>query len=512
MSAMKRGQLHEIQGVRVLLSVSVVALHTSTILMYYLSAAYGDKDLLDFKNAPWQGIVRGLACQVDVFMAISGYLTAKSLLSDVSMAETSSLIDTIIKVVYFMAKKVIRLWPCALVSVLLAYIMNDINVSPLSSLLYKILTFEMDEASTPMSLVVIWSNKVEIIATLLLSSILLIPSTRKLVTSSKYWVIFSLLIIVLTIIPPTLTFINYSTLSLSLMQNSDSNIPLYMSTQRVAWLQDAYNMTNAPINSIYPIIEKITNFQGVEQYDDKRLVRLLYAKLLYLAPSARITPFFIGCFSYVAVTKSTSATASSFYNKLMHVVLVIASSTILLLPALLGLKNYRLYQQGSVASGHAAARGVVDAVSGHDAARGVGDYILLVMLRPLYAAAASYFLYRIYSKNDVFAESIIDTARKALSIPLFQALGKVTYCVYIIHFRFLLDIVMWYITPDHLSALSGIKNIGFFHLCFYTALTYMVCGCIAYFIHRFVEIPSIKLGTLLLDNFILQISKKRKIE
>ena len=482
-----------------MLNVWVVALHTSTILSYYLIA--GDKaGLLDFKNAPWQGIVRGLACQVDVFMTISGYLTAKSLLSDVSMAETSTIIDTLIKVFYFVTKKIIRLWPCAIVSVMLAFLLNDINVSPLSTLLYKTLSFEMDEASTPMSLVVIWSNKVEVIATLLLSSILLVPFTRKLITTNKYWVLYNLLIIIITVIPPTFIFLNYSTLSTSnLMQhNADSSIPLYMSRVRVEWLQGAYNMTNAPVNSIYPIVEKISNFQGVEQFDDKRLVRLLYAKLLYLEPVARLTPFFVGCFSYIAVTKSNSTSSSSAYINIMHVMLYIASSFVLLLPALLGFKTYRMYQQGI---GNDA----------QDVPRGISDYLLLIMLRPLCAAAAGYFLYRIYSKNDHFAENVIRVARKVLSLPMFQALGKLTYCIYIIHFRFLLDIVLWYITPVNLNAFLGTKNVGFFHLCFYTVLTYVFSGCISYFVNRFVEIPCIKLGTRLLDSFILKISEKKKI-
>ncbi len=496
--ASKRQHCLEIEGIRVILNVWVVALHTSTILMYYLMAS-NSADLLDFKNAPWQGIVRGLACQVDVFMTISGFLTAKSLLSDDSMAKTSTMIDTLIKVFYFVTKKIIRLWPCAIVSVLLAFMLNDINVSPLSTLLYKTLSFEMDEASTPMSLVVIWSNKVEVIATLLLSSILLVPFTRKLITANKYWILFNLLIIIITVLPPTLTFLNYSTLSLSnLMQhNADSSIPLYMSRARVGWLQDAYNMTNAPVSSIYPIVEKISNFQGVEHFDDKRLVRLLYAKLLYLEPFARLTPFFVGCFSYVAVTKSHS-TSSSAYINFMHVLIYIASSFILFLPALLGFKNYRMYQ-----------RGIVN--DSHDVPRGISDYLLLIMLRPLCAAAAGYFLYRIYSNNDYFGGNIIRATRNLLSLPMFQLVGKLTYCVYIIHFRFLLDIVLWYITPDNLNIFLGIKKVGFFHLCFYTALTYVLCGCISYFINRFIEIPSIKLGTRLLDSFILKISEKKKI-
>lgn len=315
-------QFPELEGLRVIFSFWVVLLHSSSLLVFSSRedsfAPLSTQDHFLLRTAPWQGSVRGFGAQVDVFFMMSGFLLSYPLLLQMrrrheriqkqlqnqqkkqklqedqqQQLQTPTQPSVSKKLLLFqwyhsVGKKCVRLWPGAIASALLMFASKDLNTHRLGPLLWSTISFKVNEAITSSSLLVSWSNRVEVVATALLTAIILVfdmhHKSRAALLSPIRGKAIALVLILLSLLPVTFLFLtsNVPLYANALMRGQLQRPPLFLvSKERIQWMNDHYNL-------------QLPSYHFTVQQENDLFIS--YARNMYLNTAARITPHFVGFF------------------------------------------------------------------------------------------------------------------------------------------------------------------------------------------------------------------------
>jgi peptidoglycan/LPS O-acetylase OafA/YrhL len=386
-----------IEGIRVIFNGWVVLLHSFTLVC--LETKVNVTDPQTFRNlisVPYGGLVKLFAAQVDVFFVISGFLLSMQLLSrsegDLGWA------DVIIVVV----KKMIRLLPGALFVAVILFLVGDTGTESFWLLMRRTFVFEMNEEIAPTSLIVTWSNRVDVIAGGVLTAVIVALKPHLLGKNGYIWIS---VIVFLSMMPATYLYFTYPKVSVAYQLQQNIWLPLYIdSAERRVWMEQRFGIRNIPV---YPPND----------------ARQLYAHHLYLPWYSRMSPCFIGCWLAIAYIKSGTAV---YQSRGRHAVYLLASLFVLSLPVLLGVTNAKLLAERLDPS-------YVFTRLKQPLPPTLSDLIATVALRPIFSSAAAYIIFRLLLPCD--HPQAFKTLASFLSLPIFQRLGILTYSIYINHFR-----------------------------------------------------------------------------
>lgn len=448
-----------------------------------------------------KGMVKSLGAQVDIFFTISGLLTTMSFCSSLQRRDEFLESYPILFGIFFGIKKLIRLWPAAIVVAILSAIFSDIGIDPLHSLLLKTLLFNFTPSNAPIALLVTWSNNVEVISSFVLIFVLITfkSSIRQSDQRKKY--VIAIAVILISLAPAAYLIFRDSRLSLSkALSVKNNHIPMFFTDERNNWIKSHYNISDDLTSAV----------TSMSDY------RILHGKYLYVPYYSRWTPFFIGmlvafllndsnrdspdCNDEVSIerkneslTKPTRNTVYSVYHSLLFYL----SALVLLLPAISGFivsikQKANIMSSNTMSSGESELNSSDILSTPHFAER-----MFMLLFRPMFSASFSYlFLYRTLVPDGHPLK--LTTLANILSLPVFRYYSLYTYGIYVIHYRILFEILLRFIPLKTMDLIIHPSH-GFIQCCCYTTIAYTISLIMSIFMYHYIEQPVLTYCSKVLD-------------
>ena len=508
-----------IEGVRCLVNFWIVCLHSNTMISYCSGASNVDKPILiGYFNAPWKPLVVGLMSHVDIFFMLSGFLLSFQLLASQSRKalpqsgwEKSIFPRTFGSIIERFFKRYFRLMPGMLCSAVFSHFVSDLGSQSLWTLIIGTSTFTSRFMAGPISLLVVWSNAVEIMGSILITAVVLLFG-RYLVNPSRGYTVAASLFAV-SILPRFLCLYLYPEFSTAnLVHQPNQHLPRYMTSERVAWLQEHYSAAQAlPLG-------------------DENEFRLGWFRSFYVPWWSRMGPFFIGLGLAVAIfrinqtdlylekhklsansknmlvaagadSSESAALASPIgdgrdkrsavrphyeYSAALHWVLSSLASVALLLPVLFSLI--------------ACFKLPVDPTATIPLDHPPPSFCFInifsmIIAQPLITFGVAYMLYRCMLPPGHPLH--LRMLNSMLSLPVLRPLAELSYTIYILHFRILLDVLFWLLPLGYLDSVLGPQR-GVAHLLVVSAATYILTAGLAYVVYHGAEKHMQKAGARLI--------------
>lgn len=275
-----------LEGLRVVLSAWVVLLHAYGLIVFASDNENTEPKVLKYLlQAPWVPMVKYFMVQVDIFFLISGFLLSFFLLQQEEKEKTQNVCfsEKFSIFVSLVIKKLLRLWPGVFISIVASHILNDLGTDNLGKSLWNNgILMNSSEISSPISLVPVWSNQVELFGSMAVILVVLNMGPKLLRSEGCY---FASAAALLTLLPPLYLTFAYPEFSASRVMKENLVTPAYMSQDRIAWLQTTYSMSNLDITC--NVIDSKT--------------RIGHASLFYFPWYSRIFPFFVGLFVAICI-------------------------------------------------------------------------------------------------------------------------------------------------------------------------------------------------------------------
>jgi peptidoglycan/LPS O-acetylase OafA/YrhL len=410
----------------------IVGLHQHMVQKCFL-AVYNRVDLLETLSASvWPGIVLGNGYQVDVFFMLSAFLFTWTMIqSSKSSAGNGSWTGNIRKLLLFVVKRVLRLWP-ALIAVLgLAAAVNDYgardSVAVFKTLLIPTYFDEIPQAAVPG-----WSNRTDIeccVAVFLVITVL----------QRLGWLnpLTALTAVPLSLIPKALRFLADSD-AFSYMRLAADVLTTAITIPQVR--QEYYR------DVLY--VGQVPWFNSLDTIS--RMTPLFFGE--YIVTHQRWSPAFAG-FAVAVCLQSAhqhyelskgKTTVSTAFTTLKRVLSRVVSFFALLVSILLAAMPILMALNPATAE----VRATVLSNPPIEA-----DFVVSLLGRTLNAVGWGYLLYRcLLPKGHPLR---LNHLASFLELPVFQYIGRHTYCIYMLHFMIVHFVAFSFLSPGRMEAIVG---------------------------------------------------------
>lgn len=459
-----------IEGLRSIMNFWIVALHQHMIQKFFL-AVYGKQDQLEYlSTTSWSGIAVGNGYQVDVFFTLSAFLFTWSLLSSKSNSPHNAVDPNAVDPWYvalglFLVKRVFRLWPVLIAVLSIAYMVRDFGANNLSDMAIQLLIPNYYD-DIPQAVVPAWSNRVDMECCVVLFFV---------ISALRYMgclnTITAVLVTLLSLIPKALRFLSdpdafsYMRLGADVMTTA-----IMMPIVRQDYYRDV----------LYKGIHK---FESIDT--DPRMTPMFWNE--YIVQHQRWSPAFVGFAMAVALygvrhaaKKTEDCTTTSVLSMMWTIVCRIASFVTLLLAIVFAALPVLM----SLSPPTAEIRATVLTNPPIEA-----DFFVSVLGRTLNSAGWAYLLYRclLPSKHPLR----LNYLARFLELPMFQFVGRHSYCIYMLHYIVLHFVNFYLLPPAKLAEIVGgagnDKLFAQFVVLFLTV--YGITFAMSLIIVRFVEQP-----------------------
>ena len=368
-----------------------------------------------------------------MFFAISGFLVTMPVLQDASL-ETQALPV----VITWFVKRAVRMWPAMLASLLMGMIMGDFNADILA-FVRRTVTFTTNAnlKEYPFCMVTSWSNSVDVRAGATLLLILIIAKRHGVLNKS-------LLRILLAIAAATLAVIFF--------QDPDNAGILAIARKnisRLGWPTELQYWVNTTFATGVPLKGTFDAPTG---------------RMLYLATWTRWGPMVVGAMLALRVKESqTNPQPRAWWR----VILAAAIFLLAITPP----------QRATQAPTEYIAPPILP------------NLFFTVGLRILAAFAWCEVLFSVIVAPTHPSHSPL--LYRMLSWKPFGWYAELSYPVYLVHYRIGLSVVMNVLHPTRKHIWGPVlgTEFGLAHLLVCFALTTVISSVVAYFIHRYIEIP-----------------------
>eukprot|EP00510_Aplanochytrium_minuta_P004940 CAMPEP_0184006224 /NCGR_PEP_ID=MMETSP0954-20121128/545_1 /TAXON_ID=627963 /ORGANISM="Aplanochytrium sp, Strain PBS07" /LENGTH=546 /DNA_ID=CAMNT_0026284691 /DNA_START=36 /DNA_END=1676 /DNA_ORIENTATION=- len=459
-------KLHFIDGLRGLLHLSIIALHVSMMVTYWLPV---EGEVWDrYRSSPLYSFAQAGGVQVDVFLMISGFFLVRRLIKPTTESRTEGLF------IVEITKRFLRFWPVHCVAVICNACLGEFYSTPLDifrsvvSSLFFVCNYFPDYV--PLGMAVAWSSCVDIqfgiVLTLILDTIRKICHPKDILKTTTrvltFLLFLSFFIRYLNFQPETgnlvkLGDMNHMGKLLGKGWLSDQLLPreIHRTEQSAEdWLFSTYN-----ISVSYP--------------GNDWIIGQVYAFTVYFPMHTRFGPMVVG--GLLACTEKYIQLGNvKKYSSLrltLKWLMVTWATSQLLLPC--------IPQEGN------ASEIPIEA-----------QVFITVALRTLSSIAAAILLLTCLVPKDHPLH--VDFIESLLSNSFLQWVGSISYCSYLIHFRIIQEMTLYYIKPEEGAfTLGNGKDIDavFIEICVYFAKIFtaslLVSFSLATFLHYCVELPGI---------------------
>jgi peptidoglycan/LPS O-acetylase OafA/YrhL len=411
----------------------------------------------------WTKMFVSNAIAVDYFFLISGYLVSRIYLQSDQQSNFPSNIVTLI------LKKCCRMWPALFVSILVSIIVDDAYTYPLIPMIRRALLFEMP-APVPLGLAPMWSNRVDVVASIMLATVCCL--FRKHILNRQYGLWISLLFFILSFIPGAYIILNSNDL---ITPDLDSP-PLFADTSRCEWMHRHFNVPLHPC-------PRDENMMGI-------------ALRVYFPWWIRCSVFFISI-PLAAVLhnfeSSNSSTTTSDDSKILMTSENIKHndiknngiwSTLKLILSLFALIIPCLMEY--ISSRRSSNPGKLPPTA---------LFIAFLVVKAIGTSGFAYVIYRILLPSN--HPLSLKYLKSFLSGKLFQFLGPLTYSAYILHFPILHEII-YRLPSKYIFSLFHVIGIdtnlssfpkGVVLLIVYSIIIVPIVFAMSYIVEKYIERP-----------------------
>jgi peptidoglycan/LPS O-acetylase OafA/YrhL len=421
-----------IEGMRALFNLWIVGLHQHMMQKCFL-AVYNRVDLLETLSASvWPGIVLGNGYQVDVFFMLSAFLFTWSMIQPSKPgAGNGSWTGNLRKILLFVVKRVLRLWPVLIAVLALAAAVNDYGARDLVAI-FKTLLIPTYFDEIPQAAVPGWSNRTDIeccVAVFLVITVL----------QGLGWMnpLTALAAVPLSLTPKALRFLadpdafSYMRLAADVLTTA-----ITIPQVRQEYYRDVLYKGQVPwFNSLDTI---------------PRMTPLFFGE--YIVTHQRWSPAFVG-FAVAVCLQSAhqhcelskgKTTVSTAFTTLKRVLSRVVSFFALLVSILLATMPILMALNPATAE----VRSTVLSNPPIEA-----DFVVSVLGRTLNAVGWGYLLYRcLLPKGHPL---LLNYLASFLELPLFQYIGRHTYCIYMLHYMIVHFVAFSFLSPGRMEAIVG---------------------------------------------------------
>jgi peptidoglycan/LPS O-acetylase OafA/YrhL len=433
-----------IEGLRFIFNFWIVALHQHMIQKCMFGMYKNIAALDELGLTVWSGIALGNGYQVDIFFMLSGFLLSWGLLQKKSCVQNSSIFGVVVTLVLFIIKRVLRLWPVLISVLALAYFAQDFNATNFDAVVAQLAIPNYTD-ETPQAVVPGWSNRVDLECCVVLFLVLTILRSIHCLN----W-FTTLLLVPISLIPKGLRFL------------SDPDMFSYM---RLAANVMTTAITIAQDRQEY---YRDVLFKGIHTYEtvatDPRMTPMFWNE--YIIYHQRWSPFFVGLAlaaglqrAYAAhdrdqqhkqqqekkkMTPEDKQSSKSFFQSLCgalsyltSLLLLVVSVVLAALPVLMALSPPTPEVRATVLSNPPLE----------------ADFFVSVLGRTLNCCGWAYILYRCLLPEGHPLR--LTYVAGFLGNPLFQFLGKHSYCIYMLHYLVLHYVNYAVLPPAVLDSLTS---------------------------------------------------------
>jgi peptidoglycan/LPS O-acetylase OafA/YrhL len=421
-----------IEGLRTLFNLWIVALHQHVVQKCFL-AVYSRIDLLEHLSASvWPGIVLGNSYQVDVFFMLSAFLFTWSMIRpSESEAGSSGLLSSLRKLVLFVVKRVLRLWPVLIAVLALAAAVNDYGARDVAAV-FKSLLIPRHFEEIPQAVVPGWSNRTDVECCVAL--FLLITVLQRLGWLNPLTALASL---PLSLVPKALRFLaDPDTFSYMRLAADVLTTAITIPQVRQEYYRDVLYKGQVPwFNSLDTIPRMTPLFVGE-----------------YSVAHQRCSPAFVGfavavCLQsahrYYELGKGRAGVSTAFdtlmkaLSRLISFFALLVSILLAGMPILMALNPATAEVRSTVLSNPPIE----------------ADFVVSVLGRTLNAVGWGYLLYRcLLPKRHPLR---LNYLASFLELPVFQYIGRHTYCIYMLHFMVVHFVAFSFLSPGRMEAIVG---------------------------------------------------------
>ena len=458
-----------IEGLRALFGFWIVALHQHMIQKCLL-ALYKRMDLLQILSTTvWSGIAIGHGYQVDFFFALSAFLFTWGIMNTQSNTR-NSVIDAVKSLFLFVVKRVLRLWPVLIAVLAIAVAVNDYGARDMVSLL-KTMAIPTYFDEIPQAAVPAWSNRVDIEACVVIFVLIKIFQWCGCLNTFT-----ALLAVPVSLVPKALRFLSDPDKYSYMRLGADLLTTAIMIPQvRQEYYRDFLFKGQMPwfesMDTVY------------------RMTPLFFGE--YIVQHQRWSPAFAGFAMAVALY---SAHRSHEKNKERPQSNGIIASTLRVLYRIFSLflllVSILLAGMPVLMSLSPATEEVRTTMLANPPLE--ADFVISVLGRTLNSIGWCYLLYRcLLPKGHVLR---LNYFAAFLEQPVFQWLGRHSYCVYMLHYMVLHFVSLSLLSPTKMEAIVGIQTgeTLLTEFALRLAATYSITLCAAVIIVRYIEEPALR--------------------
>ena len=425
--ASENGRFRAIDGLRSLSCLMIITLHMLLLLNSFIPS-YPHPEWLKYVQSLSFSAIPLLSFSIETFFVLSGFLLTKKLLDHKVDFPTF-----LHQYPMYIFRRACRYWPGVLLISLVMFLLGEPNGNHLSMWLFFQNYIDMDSWSPGMS--PLWSVSLDMQIHILLPFLIyLIFSYRQSIsmsTSLSLLIVFSLIYTLLTFNPKTMDIMTTT--------SQHNSMALLISPRISQWIQSNYNFTF----SFVPLTPNPMR---------------LYMESLYLPLVARYASFLIGSVLALKLKniQPRDSTNIDQMKKLIYFGLISFYFVVLASPLPLPDLQQSFADQISVT-------------------------IFISCSRQLFSMGVAFLLFTaLCPSTHPYSSSLMN---KFLSLPLWAPMAKLSYLVYVLHFRITLELIMCMKSFDFHRHAIGYSTL--IHL----AIVVTICLIIACLWYLFVEKP-----------------------
>ncbi|UJR29745.1 hypothetical protein I4U23_017293 [Adineta vaga] len=419
-----------IDGLRSISCLMIISIHLISFLSTFIPP---------YPHAEWFNYLKSfsfcftpiLLLSLETFFVISGFLLTYKFLCQWNELKSSKEFFQLYPT--YILRRACRYWPGILLISVIILLFGEIKANYVSMWLFFQNCVSMDTWSITMG--PLWSVSLDMQIHIILPLILfLIYSSRNSINilySLYILVILSIIYMLLLFDPKSMNIIpiisKYNTMSILMLENS------------AQWINTRYNIT-FPIIKLHPNPVK------------------LYMEHLYFPFFSRYSSFIIGAILAVKLIniKQNRLTRMNIFKKYLYFILIWSYMFILVLPPPINDDGQLL----------------------------IDDWIVTIFTccsRQLFAICQAFILFSVICPiSHPYHSSILKTI---LSLQIWSPIAKLSYLIYVIHFRVAFELIMM-TQPNDINS----SSIDYLTL-FYLVLVFSICIPITSLWHIFVEKP-----------------------
>lgn len=417
--------LKSIDGLRSLTCLMLIAVHIFGLLEAFIQP-YPHKDWLDYVRSFSFSIIGFLTYSLEIFFMISGFLLTKKYL--IILDETSDRHDFFKQYIVHIFRRACRYWPGIVLVWFMLLLLGEPKGNFMSVCLFYQNYFDIDHWS--MSIFPLWSISFDMQMHLVMPLVLyIIYSYRK-----SFSMDHSLYILVILSIVYGLVTFNPTTMNVFQLISRHNSLGLLISESNEHWIKSHYNFT-------FP-------FEPIHPSPLKPFMHRMYLPLL-----SRYGSFLIGGILAVKLKniKENRHTRIDMIKKYIYFVLIFIYTITFMLPRTeMSINNWLMT-------------------------------ILMSIGRQIFATCQAFLLFSALSPTSHPYHS--PWVKTILSLRFWSPIATLSYLIYVLHYRVVLDLVMgarWFSLEYY--------SIGF-SVFLYLVMVFIICVPIALVWYIFVDKP-----------------------